>query len=77
IQFCGFKLKHQEIHKCDDKISSFKNAPKPKSVGELKSFIGMIQFYSSFAPQLADLAHPLYRAFKGNGIQPFVWSSDM
>lgn len=76
IKFCGFKLKHQQIHKCDDKISSFKNAPKPKSVSELKSFIGMIQFYSSFAPQLADIAHPLYKAFKGSS-QKFEWTSEM
>ena len=39
-----------------DKVSCFWSAPVPRSVGELKSFIGMIQFYSSFAPQLADLA---------------------
>ena len=50
IQFCGFKLKHQGIHKCDDKISSFRNAPRSKSVSELRSFMGMIQFYSSSAP---------------------------
>ena len=76
IEFCGFRLKHQEIHKCDDKISSFRNAPKPKSVSELKSFIGMIQFYSSFAHQLANLAHPLYKAFKGNAPR-FTWTAEM
>ena len=77
VKFCGFRLRHQEIHKCDDKISSFKNAPTPKTVTELKSFMGMIQFYSSFAPQLTDLAHPLYQAFRGEKNGDFNWTPEM
>ena len=45
IRLCGFRLRHQEIHKCDDKISCFRKAPVPRSVSELQRFIGMIQFY--------------------------------
>jgi len=76
VSFCGFVLKRQEIHKSDDKISAIMDAPTPTSTTELKSFLGLVQFYAPFAPQLADLAHPLYNALKGKPGR-FHWTEDM
>ena len=72
VTYCGFKLKHQQIYKCEDKIEAIKKAPTPKNSAEVKSFLGMIQFYASFAPKLADLAQPLYALLKQDS--KFNWS---
>ncbi|XP_003741639.1 uncharacterized protein K02A2.6-like [Galendromus occidentalis] len=71
VTYCGFRLKHQEIFKCEDKVEAIRKAPTPTNVSEVRSFIGMIQFYAAFAPKLADLAHPLYALLK-NDVK-FVW----
>ena len=75
VTYCGFRLKHQEIHKCDDKVEAIRRAPAPKNVGELRSFLGMIQFYASFAARLADLASPLYALLKST--VKYTWSDRM
>ncbi|XP_028968852.1 uncharacterized protein K02A2.6-like, partial [Galendromus occidentalis] len=75
VTYCGFVLKHQQIHKCDDKVQAIKEAPSPKTVGELKAFLGLIQFYAGFAPRLADLANPMYRLLKADA--SFIWSKEM
>ena len=79
ITFCGFKIKHQEIQKCADKVAAILDAPTPGTIKELKSFLGLIQFYASFAPQLADIACPLYTALKGGPASKDVleWTKEM
>ena len=77
IRSCGFTLKHGEIHKCADKVEAIRNAPTPSSVSELKGFLGMIQFYSPFAKQLSDIAHPLYDALKNDRETKFTWTERM
>ncbi|XP_003739296.1 uncharacterized protein K02A2.6-like [Galendromus occidentalis] len=75
VTYCGFRLKHQEIQKCNEKVEAIRQAPSPKNVGELRSFLGMIQFYASFASKLADIAAPLYSLLKST--VKFVWSDRM
>ena len=74
VTYCGFKLQSQEIHKCPDKIEAIQNAPSPENVSDLKSFLGLIQFYASFAPRLAELARPLYDLLKSSA--KFHWSAE-
>lgn len=72
VTYCGLQLRSQEIHKCQDKIEAVRETPAPKNVGELKSFLGMIQFYASFAPKFAELARPLYDLLKSS--VRFLWN---
>lgn len=74
VTHCGFRLKHGEINKCPDKIEAIRKAPIPRNVSELKSFLGLIQFYSTFASHLAEIASSLYKLLK-NEVK-FHWSSD-
>lgn len=74
VTYCGFRLKHDKIHKCQDKIEATSKAPIPKNVSELKSFLGLIQFYSTFASHLADIASLLHKLLKND--MKFVWPSE-
>ena len=42
-----------------DKIASIKNWATPKTVKEVKSFLGFTGFYRRFIPQYASIARPL------------------
>ncbi len=57
----------------DDKITAIKNFPLPKSVENVRSFIGFCGYYSSFINGSAKLASPLTQLLK-NGI-PFHWNA--
>ena len=52
------------LHPVQEKIDAIKNAPPPKDVSELQSFLGMVQYYSRFLPGLATTLAPLHQLLK-------------
>jgi len=53
-----------------DKIKIIKDFPVPKSVSEVRSFLGVIEFYGRFVPDLATKKEPLTQLLhKGNKFQ--------
>ena len=44
-----------------DKIEAIVSAPHPKTVTELKAFLGLVNYYSKFIPNLASVLYPLYQ----------------
>ena len=40
--------------------------PRPDNVSSLKSFLGSVQFYSKFLPNLATVTEPLYKLTRNN-----------
>ncbi|XP_045194815.2 uncharacterized protein K02A2.6-like [Mercenaria mercenaria] len=61
IEFCGHKIDGNGLHKTEDKIKAMVNAPNPTNVKELRSFLGLIQYYAKFLPDLATILHPLHK----------------
>ena len=43
------------------KISAIADAPVPNNVSELKSFLGLVNYYGKFLPTLASHLSPLYQ----------------
>ena len=48
--------------------------PPPTDVSSLKSFLGSVQFYGKFIPNLASMAEPLYRLTKK--ATPWKWEDE-
>lgn len=48
------------LHPVEDKVQNIVNMSPPKSVSELKAFLGMVQYYSRFLPDLATTLAPLH-----------------
>ena len=40
------------------------NAPQPENVGQLRSFLGLVNYYNRFLPNLATILHPLHQLFE-------------
>ena len=51
-----------------------KEAPEPKNVGELRSFIGSVSYYQKLLPSLATVLAPLYALLKKG--TPWQWTAD-
>jgi len=47
-------------------VEAIQKAPTPKNVQQLKSFLGLVQYYGKFIPHLSSLLHPLNQLLKAN-----------
>ncbi|XP_056096372.1 uncharacterized protein K02A2.6-like [Rhinichthys klamathensis goyatoka] len=59
ITYCGHKIYVNGLHKCHDKLRAVAEAPQPEDVSQLRSFLGFVNYYNRFLPNLATVLHPL------------------
>ena len=60
IEYLDHTIDAQGVHPTGEKIKAIKNAPQPKNVTELRSFLGLLNYYSRFLPTLSAKMAPLY-----------------
>ena len=72
VEYLGYGLDDKGVHPLADKIEAIRNAPRPTDVRQLKSYLGLLNYYGKFMPNLSTLLHPLYALLQQN--QPWVWS---
>ena len=63
IEYLGYTLSSKGVAK-GRKADAVRMMPPPDNVSSLRSFLGSIQFYSKFLPNLATVTDPLYRLTK-------------
>jgi len=51
-----------------------KDFPRPKTVKQLKSFLGLIGYYRKFIPQFSKIANPLHKLLKKD--VKYVWEEN-
>ena len=66
-------LGHKIDHASADKVNAIQQAALPKNVTELHSFLGLLNYYGKFMPDLATLLHPLNQLLREN--QLWIWTS--
>nr|CDJ97482.1 RNA-directed DNA polymerase (reverse transcriptase) and Integrase domain containing protein [Haemonchus contortus] len=59
IQYLGFILDKNGRRPNPEKIKAIKNMDEPKNIVQLRSFLGMITYYSVFVPTMKTLRGPL------------------
>ena len=55
----GHKIGATGPETTNSKVASVLKAPIPKNVQELRSFLGLVNYYGRFIPNLATIARPL------------------
>lgn len=60
ITFCGHTITSEGLEKETSKVDAIRYAPTPTNVSEVRSFIGMVNYYHKFLPNIAEVLHPLY-----------------
>lgn len=74
ISYCGYIIDKDGLHKASDKIEAIEKMRKPRNTTEVRSFLGMINYYGRFIPNLSSILHPLNNLLRKN-IQ-FHWTKD-
>ena len=72
IEYLGFTISAQGRSPVPHLLNAIKQAPAPTDVKSLRSFLGMISFYSCFIPHFSTVSHPM-RVLTQQGV-PFEWS---
>lgn len=61
MQFCGHELDKNRVHNTDEKIEAIVNATPIKNVKDLRSFLGLAQYYDKCMPDLSTVLQPLHQ----------------
>lgn len=74
VTFLGFRVSNEGWQIEDEKISAIKDARKPESTAEVKSFLGLVTFIDRFIPQRADKTLHLRQL---SNAHDFYWNQDL
>ena len=72
VTFLGHRIDATGIHPTAEKVQDVTNAPVPTNVAELRSYLGLINYYHKFLCNLSSILAPLYELLSTKSWQ---WSS--
>ena len=74
VEYLGHSISAEGLRPSMTKVKTITGAPKPTKVSQLKSFLGLVNYYAKFLPNLATIIAPLYKLL-GN-IQSWQWKKE-
>ena len=74
VSYLGHRIDETGLHPLQDKIQAIQNAPTPKTVQQLKSYLGLLTYYGKFLPNLSSLLSLLYRLLRKD--TPWKWDKE-
>ena len=64
VEYLGHIIDEQGLHPTQDKVKAIQEAPRPRNVVELRSFLGITNYYGKFLPNLSTRLALLYQLLK-------------
>ncbi|KAG1941992.1 retrotransposable element [Pimephales promelas] len=55
VEYLGFKIDEKGLHPTESKVEAIVKAPAPTNVSELRSFLGLLNYYGKFVANLSTL----------------------
>ena len=74
MDYFGHKINTEGLHPRPEKIAAVVNAPALHSVPKLRAFLGMVNYYRKFIPNLSTLLHPLNMLLQPS--KPWRWTAE-
>ena len=59
VTYLGYQIDAKGLHPINEKIKAIQDAPEPRNVTELKSYLGLLSYYSRFLPHMSSNLAPL------------------
>lgn len=60
VEYLGYTINKHGLKKSPSKVEAIRNAPTPKNVSSLQSFLGLINYYRNFVSGASTVLSPLY-----------------
>lgn len=61
VVFLGHRIDSTGLHPVTEKVRAIENAPPPSNVTELKAYLGLLNYYNKFLPNLATVLAPVHK----------------
>lgn len=74
VSFLGHIVSADGISTDPEKTKAIESWPEPKSVSELRSFLGTCAYYRRFIKSFSDIAKPLFKLTEKDSV--FCWSEE-
>lgn len=59
VEYLGHRVDADGLHPTTQKLDAIKQAPTPTNLTELKSYLGLLNYYGKFLPNLSSVIQPL------------------
>ena len=66
IECLDHNIVGQTVQTQEDKMQAIRDAPRPTTKRQIKSFLGLVNFYRHFVPNCSSIASPLTDLTKNN-----------
>ena len=74
IEYLGHVISSKGLEPATSKVTAIVDAPSPHNVSQLKSLLGLVNYYGKFLPNLSTTLAPLYRLLR-QGVK-WQWKPD-
>ena len=74
IQFLGHIINHKGIRTLPEKTEEILKIKAPRNADEVRTFLGLLNYYRRFIPAFSDLMHPIQKLLKKN--VKFEWTEE-
>jgi len=61
VTYLGHKINAEGLHPTDEKVKAIVSAPTPSNTTEVKSYLGLVNYYGRYISNLCTVFAPLYR----------------
>ena len=55
VTYCGYGINENGVHPVVEKVEAITKAPEPENINQLRSFLGMLNYYHRFLPNVATV----------------------
>lgn len=74
IEYLGYTLTANGIKPNQDKLTAIEKVPAPRNNLELQAYLGLLNYYHRFLPNLSSELHPLYMLLR-KGVK-YLWTAE-
>ena len=71
VEYLGHNISADGLRPTEEKIRAIAEAPAPRNVAQLCSFLGLVNFYGKFLPQLSSTLSLLYKLLQKHA--KWIW----
>jgi transposase InsO family protein len=72
VLYLGHQISKEQIEPNSEKVEAILRAPVPKDLAQLQSFLGLVNYYHNFLPNVSSILSPLY-GLLGKDVD-FIWT---
>ena len=74
VEYLGHVVNKDGISPTSEKVEAIRSVPAPRNVSELKSFLGLLTYYSRYLPARAERLSTLYDLLKKDSY--WTWGTE-